>query len=420
MKKLISLLLALLMLATAVSMVGCGKDKTPDDPDAENPDVEQPGDETPDEPDAPAEPEDEIVFTTVDEKVKAIVTVELRVAPSVDIDNVIGNLRVGEIATRTGISAEWSRIRVEAEGFDDEYYVSTNCLELYTGTTEPDQSETPDEPEQPETPDEPETPATDADGFTAVTPETVYVITNGLNLRTAPTTSDPLNIAGSALIGTALQRTATNGDWSRVTYMGGQYYVYSKYVVTTDITGSNFITLTSPVVTTVTAAQSLHTRTVPYFADDPDIDGDTSAGVLLRGAAVTVVAEAPDKTWVRIRTTEGTECYVKASYLAAYGGATNSPAGGNSGTSSGTTTPTTPAVTFTVLNTPVALYPKEGGVRVYVQPDILSNAVDTLTMSDKIFGVAVSTDGDWYKVQISATDTVFYYVQAAKMQTNGK
>ena len=166
-------------------------------------------------------------------------------------------------------------------------------------------------------------------------------------------------------------------------------------------------------VTTVTAAQSLHTRTVPFFADDPEIDAETAIGVLLRGNSVTVIAEAPDKSWVRIRMTDGTEAYVNANYLAAYGGATSSPSGEGAGT-------TTPSVTFTPLETTTALYPMASGVRVYVQPDILSNSIDVLSMSDKVFATAISTNNEWYKIQFSATDTTFYYVQVAKMKTSAK
>ncbi|MBO5898593.1 MAG: hypothetical protein J6R04_06245 [Clostridia bacterium] len=421
MKKILSFALALLILATTVSMAACGKDKTPDDPDTENPDVEQPSETpdtpadptTPDEPvtpDEPQTPEEEIVFTTVDEKVQATVTVELRVAPSVDVDNVIGNLRVGEIATRTGVSADWSRIRVDAEGFNDEYYVSSNCLALYTGTTEPT---TPDEPgvtdpETPDTPSTPETPSTPTDPnefVPVVGSETVYVVTSGLNLRTSPTTTDSLNIAGSAMIGAALQRTAKNNEWSRVNYNGKEYYVFSKYVVTKNITGSDFIVLTTPVTTTVTAAQSLHARTIPYFADDPDIDGDTAAGVLLRGATVTVIAEAPDKSWVRVIMADGSEAYVNANYLAAYGGASTSPEG---------TTPSTPTVTmqFNTLTEPGSFYVNQAGVSAYLQPDVTAiDGAQTLSKNATVNPSAVSTDGEWYKFYMSATSTTPYYVQ---------
>ena len=433
MKKILSFALALLILATTVSMTACGKDKNPDDPDTENPDLEQPGDKTPDtpedpppptppdEPETPDEPE-EIVFTTVDEKVQATVTVELRVAPSVDVDNVIGNLRVGEIATRTGISADWSRIRVDAEGFDDEYYVSSNCLALYTGTTEPTDPDEPGvtDPDEPGVTD-PETPSTPTDPtefVPVVGSETVYVVASGLNLRTSPTTTDAFNVAGSALIGTALQRTAKNNEWSRVTYNGGEYYVYSKYVVTKNITGSDFVVLTTPVTTTVTAAQSLHARTIPYFAEDPDIDEDTSAGILLRGATVTVTAEAPDKSWVRVVMSDGSEAYVNANYLAAYGGASSSPEGTTP------STPSTPTVTmqFNTLTDPSAFKVKQTGVSAYLQPDVTAlDGAQTLSKDQTVTPTAVSVDGEWYKFYLSATSTTPYYVQVKYLvSTTGK
>jgi hypothetical protein len=241
--------------------------------------------------------------------------------------------------------------------------------------------------------------------------ETVYVVTSGLNLRTSPSTTDPLNIAGSAMIGTALQRTAKNAEWSRVNYNGKEFYVFSKYVVTKNITGSDFVVLTTPVTTTVTAAQSLHARIIPYFAEDPDIDGDTTAGVLYRGATVTVTAEAPDKSWVRVVMTDGSEAYVNAKYLAAYGGATNQPGGTTPSTPA---TPSTPTVTvqFNTLTNPGAFYVNQAGVSAYLQPDVTAiDGAQTMSKNATVTPSAISTDGEWYKFYMSATSTTPYYVQ---------
>ncbi len=430
-KKILSFTLALLIVG---SMVAC-KDKTPDEPkDPETPctthedantdykcdkcgaELEKPActhedadtdykcDKCGAELEKPVDPEKpEINFTEVDEQVYALVTVELRREPSADVANVAGELRVNEVVTRIGVSedGEWSKIRYEAAGLEGEYYVASNCLALYTA------------PEQPDDPDDPvDPPVTDPNEFVQITPsEIVYVTTEALNLRTEPSMNG--QVVTKLSFGTKLERIAKNeAGWSVVVYEGKQYYLSSDYVTTEDITGSSFVALDEAVNKTVTA-DVLKKRTSPWM----DPTDENVAAYLNKGATVKCVAISPDGHWYRIQDTDGQYYYVGAKYLSGYNPSVTPPVdGGNEDQ------PSKPDVVFTTLTEPQILFAvnKTGGVRVYASPDSLTATVTTLTVGTSVKCVAISTDGEWYKVILTPNQTADLYVQVADLESNGK
>ncbi|MBR5797835.1 MAG: hypothetical protein IKY29_02670 [Clostridia bacterium] len=346
----------------------------------------------------------ELNFTEVDEQVYALVTVELRREPAADVANVAGELRVNEVVTRIGVSedGEWSKIRYEAAGLEGEYYVASNCLALYTAPEQPG----PDDPVVP--------PVTDPNEFVQINPsEFVYVTTEALNLRTEPSMNG--QVVTKLSFGTKLERIAKNeAGWSVVIYEGNQYYLSSDYVTTEDITGSSFVALEEAVTKTVTA-DVLKKRTSPWM----DPTDENVAAYLNKGATVKCVAISPDGYWYRIQDTDGQYYYVGAKYLSGYNGSVTPPVGGGDNNND---QPSKPDVVFTTLVEPQILFAvnKTGGVRVYASPDSLTATVTTLTVGTSVKCVAISTDGEWYKVILTPDQTASLYIQVADLESNGK
>ena len=349
----------------------------------------------------------ELNFTEVDEQVYALVTVELRREPAADVANVAGELRVNEVVTRIGVSedGEWSKIRYEAAGLEGEYYVASNCLALYTAPEQPG----PDDPDDPVVP-----PVTDPNEFVQINPsEFVYVTTEALNLRTEPSMNG--QVVTKLSFGTKLERIAKNeAGWSVVIYEGNQYYLSSDYVTTEDITGSSFVALEEAVTKTVTA-DVLKKRTSPWM----DPTDENVAAYLNKGATVKCVAISPDGYWYRIQDTDGQYYYVGAKYLSGYNGSVTPPVGGGDNNND---QPSKPDVVFTTLVEPQILFAvnKTGGVRVYASPDSLTATVTTLTVGTSVKCVAISTDGEWYKVILTPDQTASLYIQVADLESNGK
>ncbi len=353
----------------------------------------------------PANPEKpEITFTEVNEQVYALVTVELRLKPAADVANVVGELRVNEVITRIGVSedGEWSKIRYEAAGLEGEYYVASNCLALHTAPEQPGPEDPPVDP-----------PVKDPNEFVQIDPsEIVYVTTEALNLRTEPSMNG--QVVTKLSLGTKLERIAKNeAGWSLVVYDGKQYYLSSDYVTTEDITGSTFVALEEAITKTVTA-DVLKKRTSPWM----DPTDENVAAYLNKGTTVTCVAISPDGHWYRIQDVDGQYYYVGSKYLSGYSGPVVTPPVGG-----GDEDPTVkPEVVFTTLTEPQMMYAvnKTGGVRVYASPDSLTATVTTLTVGTAVKCVAISTDGEWYKVVLTAGQTADLYVQVVDLESNGK
>ena len=345
----------------------------------------------------PDQPGDEpLEFTEVDEQVKAKVTVELRRAPAADAANIEDVLRVNQIVKRVAISTngEWSKIYYEAEGLTGYYYVPSICLEVYV---------------------EPGQPGSDPSDFVVIDPsETVYVTTNDLNLRAQPSKNG--SVVARLAFGTKLERIGKNAEgWSKVVINGNEYYVSSEYLTTEDVTGESFTSLEEPENKTVTA-DTLKIRTSPWM-DDMD---ENVVGYLRKGDVVKCVAKSPDGYWYRIELTEGTFYYVGALYLSGYVPGPIIP--GNPDEPDQPDEPIRPAVEFTTLTEPVLMYAinKQGGVRVYAEPDNLTATVKTLTTGAAVRCVAVSTDGTWYKVVLADNPSANFYIQSADLESGGK
>lgn len=417
MKKILALALALLIVASTAAMTACGN-KNNDEP--KDPDTEQPGTTDP----------SVVTFTTVEERTRANVTVEIRLDPSMDVDNVIGSLRVGEIVTRTGISADgtWSRIHMTPAGFDEgDYYVSSNCLEIYTGPEQPEQPENPEDPTDPENPDvtNPENPTTDPEdpenpenpedpaepgtsslmNTEAYTWGTVYTnIRKEASLRSDKVAAIPPN--------TKVTCVAKEGDWIMVVY--GEYdgYVLVDCLALHDPTDSNFSEYTEP-KTMVVNTDFLNVRYYPFSQNVAgDIIGSEDAiySCLGKGDAVTVTGLSADGQWARIRWMDGQSYYVYAKHLSSFTGGTTPS---NPGTQ-------TPAVTFTTFTAPTIMYPAGKNVRYYSEADELTAPAGVLSMSDTVKCIAASDDGIWFKVNLSETDTTPYYIKIKDLQSSGK
>jgi SH3-like domain-containing protein len=398
-------------------MTACGN-KNNDEP--KDPDTEQPGTTDP----------SVFTFTTVEERTRANVTVEIRLDPSMDVDNVIGSLRVGEIVTRTGISADgtWSRIHMTPAGFDEgDYYVSSNCLEIYTGPEQPEQPENPEDPTDPENPDvtDPENPTTDPEdpenpenpedpaepevpSFTAVE---AYTWANPyINLREQATSTS--RVVTTLSFGSKVQCVAKQGAWIEVIY--GEYsgFVHSSYLTLRDPNPSDFTAYTEP-KSMVVNTEALYVR---YYPFSEDINGeiisseDSIFGFLSKGDAVTVTGASADNKWASIQRMDGQTYYVYAKYLSGFTGGTTTPS--TPGTQ-------TPAVTFTTI-VPTIMYPSSRNVRYYSEADVLTAPVGVLSMSDTVKCIAMSNDGIWFKVNLSETNTTPYYIMQKDLQSNGK
>ncbi|MBQ7338258.1 MAG: hypothetical protein IJW40_07370 [Clostridia bacterium] len=324
-KKILAFALALLVVA---SMAACSRDgeddkekdndgqqteqnnpegngeQTPPDTTDPDPDQtpEQPPEQTPDVT-PPADPE--AGMTEVSEEVYATVTVDLRSAPEVSVDNVVGILRYGQRATRTKVSEEWSKITYQ----ESEYFVASNCLALYDASIELPGDDPVVDPVPGD--DDPVTPDT-SDFVTLDTPETVYVVAeSALNLRSAPGMDGEIKLKVG--FGVAMERVALNNTWSRVEYNGVTYYAFSEFLTTDDISGEGYTELAAPQTMYVTAS-SLWIRYYPSMIEAAKVPYTVLEG-LHYGDAVQCIAISPDSAWARVLI-GGNEYYVGYQHLA--------------------------------------------------------------------------------------------------------
>ena len=217
MKRIISLALALLMIA--VSMAACSKkdnnggattpvETIPSTPAAT---VDTTPTTTP-ETTAPEGESADVVFTNCDELVYVVDAkmLNLRKAPNFNDDSLVGTVEYGTELRRIGVSDTWSKVVYN----NAEYYVSSK----YVSTVKPLDSTT---------------------VFTEVN-ETVYVLRDA-NYRSVPSLADS-TIVDTIAKGTAITRTGiaydTENDpeglgWSRVEIEGKTYYMRNSVLSTT-------------------------------------------------------------------------------------------------------------------------------------------------------------------------------------------
>ena len=143
---------------------------------------------------------------------------------------------------------------------------------------------------------------TDSDGNRIVN-ETVYSLTNNLNLRNEASTTG--EAAAKVDFGTVMTRLKAGDVWSLVEYEGEQYYVMSEYITTDDLAGSTF----------TTCNKEMHTTTDANVRKYPTINSYVENNVvktLIKGTTVTVVGE--NDTWYKIAM-DGKHYYISASVL---------------------------------------------------------------------------------------------------------
>jgi uncharacterized protein YgiM (DUF1202 family) len=159
-----------------------------------------------------------------------------------------------------GLLKQGSKPATEEETQVSEPFVVTPA------TVAPEATESP-EPEDAETPEEDEEQATEAEeeeetrrGSATIgdytveeADDTVYVNGSGVNLRSGPSTTYPIETTLSR--GVALERTGTVNGWSQVQYEGEEYYVSDALVTTTKPEG------TSDGDTSTTSSTSTNTNT---------------------------------------------------------------------------------------------------------------------------------------------------------------
>ena len=219
MKKIISIMLAMLMLVSVFALAGCaGCNETPDD-EAEG--------TTPD-----GNPIESVEFEKVEETVYTTDKVNIRSSTYTDIDNKITSVPAGTELQRIGYHEEWSKVMYNGEAC----YIKT----AYLTTEEDDVTTAP--------------PAANTDEFTDRN-ETVYIYSDqdddgkcdgrcdeeGQKIVIANLYPQPVkeNMKYSLECGTELKRTGIliedeemGYGWSRVEYKGEVLYIRNSCVTT--------------------------------------------------------------------------------------------------------------------------------------------------------------------------------------------
>lgn len=218
MKKIISVLLAMLMLVSVVSFAACTEPGTGD-----------PEETTPD-----GDPVESVEFEDVNEIVYATQNVNVRSSTSTEADNKVGQVKAGTELKRIGYHSEWSKVLYNGEAC----YIKSEYL-----TTEEDEATTPP-------------PTASNEEFTDVNNETVYVYSDqdddgkcdnrcneaGQNVATAYLYPSPVREnskyvleCGTELVrtGILIENTEKGYGWSRVIYNGETLYIRNSCVTTT-------------------------------------------------------------------------------------------------------------------------------------------------------------------------------------------
>lgn len=218
MKKIISVLLAAVMLLSLAALVGCaGCNDTGDG------DTTTTGDPAGSTPITPGD----ITFTTVNETVYATEGVNIRSAMVIDSANIVGGLKAGEQITRIGYHSEWSKVIFNGQ----ECYIKSDYL-----TTEKDSVTTAG-------------PAVGDDEFTVVD-ETVYAYYDededgecdpGAKINLRAEARSNATIKFELPRGTELKRVGVMYDegsdtlgWSKVIYNGETVYCRNSCLSTTN------------------------------------------------------------------------------------------------------------------------------------------------------------------------------------------
>ncbi len=235
MKKIISIMLAVLMLASLFALASCAgcNDGETGDPEQTNPD---------------GTPVESVEFQAVNENVYASAAVNVRSSTSAENnENVVGQVKAGTQLVRIGYHTEWSKVIYN----NQECYIKSAYL-----TTEQSEVET-------------DAPVVDSDKFTDVNNQTMYAYYDDdedgvcdenatINLRAEASTS--ATIKYTLPRGTTIVRTGVSYDngtdgagWSRVVYNGETVYCRNSCLSETNPGPGNTTTTTAAVADTTTA-----------------------------------------------------------------------------------------------------------------------------------------------------------------------
>ena len=135
----------------------------------------------------------------------------------------------GTALQRTGTVSGWSQVQYRGE----EYYVSTNLVEVDDSLTAADLVESPEATSAPSAMESLDSssaaePAEVYSGANVTETRDVVTTTSDVNLRSGPSTA--YSIVATVDNGTNLQRTGTVNGWSRVTYQGNDAYIINTYI----------------------------------------------------------------------------------------------------------------------------------------------------------------------------------------------
>ena len=143
--------------------------------------------------------------------------------------------------------------------------------------------------------DAPETPA----GTWTAAAATVYTMTKSHIRENASTSSTKIDTVD---MGTALQRTETNGTWDKITYNGATAYILSELVTIS----KNRVTFndrsSENLVLHLEADKQTHLRTSPFYSDsDPDFnDAGILTSTITNGNCLKLLKLSADKAWAEV------------------------------------------------------------------------------------------------------------------------
>ena len=141
----------------------------------------------------------------------------------------------------------------------------------------------------------------------------VTVTVDSLNVRSAPSMSGQIvgHLSGGSKV-TPLGKS-DDGQWWKITYNGGEAYIYAEYAVA----GGGYSSAGAGASSSASGTASVTSDTL-NVRSGPGL-GNTIVGKLTSGETVTVLGRSSDGGWLKI-SYNGSEAYVYAAYTTAGGG----------------------------------------------------------------------------------------------------
>ncbi len=145
--------------------------------------------------------------------------------------------------------------------------------------------------------------------------ETVYVTALSVNVRTDTNTNKDSLLGQSVKLGQSYKRIKYNPAWSLIEFDGGEYYVSSKYLTTSD--GSVVYEATDKTMYVGGKVKTLNFRSYPVVTEGDE--ESNIALILIQGAEVKVTGISKDGKWARVRSDKyengNKDLYCKITYL---------------------------------------------------------------------------------------------------------